>query len=574
VTYYDQAGEMVVGGRPMNTDGVVSVSSVQALPYSTHLPVIRLPAPGLPDTVHSQQPRTAIFQTALSPYYGMGGNHYYSGAAGGVTRQYRPGVALPELPVQWPAVPGLLLPGATQTISVTVDVADQVTFQLGRPDDTAVLDFTLRDPSGQVITATSPYPGSSYAGTLDGVVYRIDNPLPGIWQAVVAADAVPPAGEAYYVSGTFSGGVQVNPMVSAPIARLGAPVTLSATLLDGTTPLDGASVQADLVLGNDGPTASVVLAPQGGGVYRGTYTPTLPGTYQVAFTAAGHTAGGPPFQRVSPLQFQASAGAALIGPYHEQAYAADGALYSSLLISATAIITEAGQYRLTGRLVAPDDREVATAQEEYTLAAGLTELPLDFAGEAIGAAVADGPYRLQDLALAQVSGEELAQDFQPQAYTTAPYSRYSWQRDNLVLRGPATDQGIDTNGNGRYEYLDVRLPVDVRGAGVYSASVNLLTADGTFVTTANLPGLALTQGSTTLVVRFDGGAIGASGADGPYRVDDLTLWGGPEPEVYLPAVVSATQAYTAGQFEGTPLPTPIATTAPGAGGPAPRRPQP
>src|SRR5207302_1924321 len=118
-----------------------------------------------------------------------------------------------------------------------------------------------------------------------------------------------------------------------------------------------------------------------------------------------------------------------------------------------------------------------------TLTAGTAQLPLTFAGADIGAGVADGPYRLTDLQFTRILSDELLLDSVPVAYTTAPYSRYDWPRPNVALGGVPSDQGIDTNANGYYDYLQVTLPLDVKSAGVYSGSVSLLTSGGGIVGT-------------------------------------------------------------------------------------------
>ncbi|MGC9393400.1 MAG: Ig-like domain-containing protein [Anaerolineae bacterium] len=92
----------------------------------------------------------------------------------------------------------------------------------------------------------------------------------------------------------------------------------------------------------------------------------------------------------------------------------------------------------------------------------------------------------------------------------------------LALTGSYTDWGQDTDGDGLYEHLVIRVGVQVTETGDYVLSGSLVYTDGgeiawTYITPA------LTAGVHFLDLAFDGTAIGGHNTDGPFVLTDLTL---------------------------------------------------
>jgi hypothetical protein len=184
---------------------------------------------------------------------------------------------------------------------------------------------------------------------------------------------------------------------------------------------------------------------------------------------------------------------------------------------------------MTADLATAGGASVARANTgEIELQPGTVEIPLEFHGRELGY-MADGPYQLVSLLFTQLSGSEttVAMIHEPM-YTTQAYSRYDWPRKNAILLAGVTEQGIDTNGNGLYEYLEITIPVDVLEEGAYYASGYLepkfLDADFFHPSTTG-EAIPLKQGRNELVLRFDGTMISASGKDGPYKVTELSITG-------------------------------------------------
>ncbi len=579
VTYVDLAG--IAQGFPVRGDQVVSVDSVQKLPYSTHLAPITKPMPPPIDKkiVHQLQPKAAApngvpytdFRDALRRCFVLTGDCY------GATPVTNLSVTAPE-PVyinSYPSIYGTLRAGQVQTGTIIVDNNVQsVSFRLNWANEDAELVITVRDPQGTLIDAASTYPNLTVSWDGAGIKYLIKTPLAGQWEVSVRAITTPPNGEQFDVSGEFdeersllaqreTADLTIVPNLSTQLGPLNEPLSISATVGDGN-PIANAILTATIAQFREGSYSSIVipLVNQGSGLYQASFTPTMEGQYDVTILATGRNSAGQPFRRQVSTLFTASSAAMLQPTYREEAVDGNSnGLYDRLLITATTTISEAGRYQLSGYLAKLDGAGLGYSSVQVNLVPGSRAITLAFDGVEIGRAGADGPYQLRSLYFSRIVSDEIGLALIPVAYTTTAYSRYAWERSNGVLTGPTTEHAVDTNGNGLYDYLAVTTTLDLRTAGSYTASLNLLTADKRMVAAANLPNLSLVQGRNQVVVRFEGGQIRASGLDGPYRVGDLVLWSR-QPDSSVAEVLSATAAYRANQFEvALPTTTPTVATA-------------
>ena len=207
---------------------------------------------------------------------------------------------------QWTADPamGLVKNGQTQALTALIDDADAATFTLKHSDNSSVLSFTMRDPQGREITpgsVSTVYDGSSYATGPQGATYTIARPVPGAWQIAVKGEKVPTEGEAFYVGGEFTGGVQIAPQATPKHPSAGHKVTLSATVRD-SAPITGAVVTATIVLPLDAPNpTSVRLIEQKGGTYSADLTLANADQYSIAFEVSGRNSQGHDFERTNML---------------------------------------------------------------------------------------------------------------------------------------------------------------------------------------------------------------------------------------------------------------------------------
>lgn len=101
---------------------------------------------------------------------------------------------------------------------------------------------------------------------------------------------------------------------------------------------------------------------------------------------------------------------------------------------------------------------------------------------------------------------------------------------NLINNGVGfsttyTDKGTDTNGNGKYEYLDVTatVVVDAGNSGTFNMNGVLKTVNGLELAWATNE-LYLNSGSTNILLRFDGKEINSFCINGPYYLKNTTVY--------------------------------------------------
>ncbi len=556
VCYVDIAA-VIQAGWP-RTDGAVTEDSVHALPYTLDLPTIAVG--GLANS-HNLAKADNRFQDALRPFFVLDNNRYNNETCPSKQAQRSSNdEAVGGEPGMIPPATGTISTGQTQTATLLVDDVQSLNLSLGWQSSTANLQFSLLDPAGRLISATSAYSDVVYAsGSFygPGHTYAITNPRPGNWQVIVQATSTRPGGEPYVIGGQFYGGVQVSANPSSFANYTGRPLSISVLVSD-TAAINGATVTATVSLFSDQAsyTMSVItLLPQGAGRYVGSYLPAGEGSYYVNVYAGGRNSLRQNFLRLGSTMFQASAAAALSSSYRDRGYDNQGiGFYDELVVSATTTITDPGQYRLAAHLTTEAGVGLTYSSAAYNLTAGSQELALHFSGSDIGRVAADGPYQVRDLYLSRVVSEEIAIAILPIAYTTTAYSRYDWVRTDVALVGTASEQGIDTNANGLFDYLQVTTPLDVRVAAIYSANLSLTAPGGQVVIAAVLSSVQLLTGSNQLTFRFDGRVIGRSNLDGPYRLVNLNVWRGIRGEyaTSIPLVLAATRPYLPADFDDGP----------------------
>ncbi|MFP4438514.1 MAG: hypothetical protein ACLFVO_14825 [Chloroflexaceae bacterium] len=175
----------------------------------------------------------------------------------------------------------------------------------------------------------------------------------------------------------------------------------------------------------------------------------------------------------------------------------------------------------------------------------------------------DGPYRISLVILEQITATavELA-DERPNLGDTAEYTLSQLERDPITITGDGTAIGIDTNENGKFDFLDIELPINFQYNGTYQWSASLVDSNGVTMATAGNQG-SFNSGDGAITLRFDGLAIGQNGVDGPYFVRSLLIYGNGQAARIDEALITPSFAHT--DFESaaippTPTPTPTPTT--------------
>ena len=112
--------------------------------------------------------------------------------------------------------------------------------------------------------------------------------------------------------------------------------------------------------------------------------------------------------------------------------------------------------------------------------------------------------------------------YQTQPYTRTAETSFSVATSAASLAEQYSDQPRDTNGDGRYEWLDVSAQISVTQVGTYTLAADLVTDAGNYIGHALLR-TGLLTGTHSLTLSFAGDDILESGQDGPYTLTNVLL---------------------------------------------------
>lgn len=130
--------------------------------------------------------------------------------------------------------------------------------------------------------------------------------------------------------------------------------------------------------------------------------------------------------------------------------------------------------------------------------------------------------------------------------------------DGVGFSTTYTDKGTDTNGNGKYEYLDVTatVVVDAGNSGTFNMNGVLKTANGLELAWATNV-MYLNSGATNILLRFTGKEINSFCIDGPYYLKNTTVYQVTNPNINGWIVdAHITKSYSFNDFEASPYQKP------------------
>jgi hypothetical protein len=146
-----------------------------------------------------------------------------------------------------------------------------------------------------------------------------------------------------------------------------------------------------------------------------------------------------------------------------------------------------------------------------TLAPGLHAVPVWFDGRHINASDVDGPYQVSLVLYDFVTTEFLDRA----VHTTADYLHVEFQTPRAAFASPHADTGLDTDGDGLFDYLVTEARLTVNQADTYRVDGTLSGSRAGFTSNTTTLG----AGSHVVPLWFDGVEINVSQIDGPYTVD-------------------------------------------------------
>ena len=459
---------------------------------------------------------------------------------------------------------GSVKQGSTKSYAFQVDESAMTRFTLcfGAGD----LSLALVTPSGKTIDPNTygNFAGVSYsASDIEGFnwrVYSLAAPQTGTWKLKVKGVKLPSGvTEEPFILAEWgqTAGVTLKTQFQRSNIHSEDPLVVLGTFSGPSGPILGAEVQAKIAL-PDGTIKPLPLlddgtggdATAGDGVYTGTFSGTTqPGTYKVTVDAASSN---PKARRIDFQLATVSASSSTIsGPYQDSGEDTnDNGLLDNLIVGVGLNITHQGVYRLFGRLVDSNGQTVIETSTTIELEAGTSRADLRFPGETLFQQRINGPYTVSVLRLAEdVSGDIRLLDEQVNPHRTASYSYMDFEHSNIFLTGTASSKGADDDSDGKFEYLDIRVEVNVDVASSFGWSAILLDKNGKEVGFFSSEG-DLDAGNNTLEFLFDGTAIGKNGVSGSFKLANLLIYDHYSSSSLSVFDVYSTKIYTADKFEG------------------------
>jgi hypothetical protein len=453
---------------------------------------------------------------------------------------------------------GTISAGQVESQTVVVDQAP-ATIAMLYPGD--ALGMVVISPSGRRFdpAAADADPDVDFTqGDIPGgkaAAYALSAPELGTW--TVEVTGLSGSDVDYAVSSwtedprvTLAGGFARNSIAS------GEDLVLQATVREQGVPLLGANARAFIEVPGAAPVA-MVLRDDGSngdvtandGVYSGVRAAVAePGLHRVEFIADGIDATGHRFSRQAFGLATVSNGQAQATGFDDVGVDSNGnGYFDELVVHAHVRADAAGPYRLQAEL-RDSSGNALQASTRQDLVAGDNTVALAFDGSALYHNHVDGPYVLSSLQIAQDNDIDLlpTQDLR-NAYTTGSYAYTAFEHERIQLTGTGQANGVDSNGNGLFDSMDVAVDVELADAGYYQWSAQLTDRTGTalgFFSGASY----MEAGRNTLYFNFDGEPIGKNGEDGPYYVTDLLAFGAGASLVA--EQVFTAEPFLASQFEG------------------------
>lgn len=191
-------------------------------------------------------------------------------------------------------------------------------------------------------------------------------------------------------------------------------------------------------------------------------------------------------------------------------------LYDYLIVEVEVNITEEGNYEVEGELLTQSGNQI---QDDVIfwgyLDIGIHTLELNFNGKDIHENKENGPYELEISLFNEDT--DITVDELEEVYTSN-YNYEDFEKPELEVIENFTDYGIDTNENGLFEKLIIKVPVKVNVAGAYWIEAELDDID-----LGVNKEISLDIDDEFIYLEFDGTSIYESGIDGQYELEDFVI---------------------------------------------------
>lgn len=434
----------------------------------------------------------------------------------------------------------IMVTAMSKTLEVTLVSPNGTRRKVGDPDTATFTSGMLPDPNNPNSA------GANYAIVLD-------QPVSGTYTLEVTETAPIAARREVVVNTLFENSTRALLLGGGETYPAGGSIRLAAVVMDSLGKVRNLTITARLFRPNDGTFAPVAVSfrddgtsgdpTAGDGIYTALVSPGA-GTYEVEASIGGVAASGA-FRRTATASFDVVPRRVQItGTFTERTADTNGdGLINRIAIAPRANVLEAGLYDVVVRLRASNGNFIQRSARAGLIGDSAPEVWFETEDLTRDLAV-NGPWAVEMVTFQHSTG--VPGDIRYDLGNTAAYQLDNFQRPRLRIVG-GSSTGVDTNGNGRFDRLDVTLQIGVDFAGSYTYSGSLRDRNGAdlgFRTGSRF----LSAGAQTITLSFDGHTIGENGVDGPYSLVNFLMFGGNHS--IDAAVAFTTPAYRASQFEG------------------------
>lgn len=187
-------------------------------------------------------------------------------------------------------------------------------------------------------------------------------------------------------------------------------------------------------------------------------------------------------------------------------------IFESLRIQSELYSSLPGEHNISFSLLDSSGNLIQTLNKNQTFIVGNNQIVFDFNGSNLQNSGINGPITVGNVT---VTGQ--GRNLQvPSLFTTQSFSSSQFET-GLEFAGNYDAAGIDTNSDGKYNFLRIQGDVNVGVSGNYLVIVTLLDSDGNYVTSGS-DNIDFTVGVNTFTLDLRGNPIFYSGKNGPYRV--------------------------------------------------------
>ncbi len=193
--------------------------------------------------------------------------------------------------------------------------------------------------------------------------------------------------------------------------------------------------------------------------------------------------------------------------------------FDQLTVEFNVTSSMAGEYQFGGSLQVGENT-FRSSDAQITLEPGEQTVQITFDGQHIGDSALNGPYQVAalwaakpDQSLILIDPEKVL-DYQKYTYSTQAYTTNQFMIQPAVFADGYTHQGVDADGNGLYDSVQVNVLLTINIPGSYTVEGDLYDGQGNFVNHASWTG-----NDANGVLQF-----GVTNSQPPYSLEHLYLF--------------------------------------------------